>query len=288
MFIYLLLSLILCINGQFTCDSTLGCVDLTKVNVLTFFKDQYSMNNEGFSYNQLNCISGNACSESSEVDSIQCTNMGTDDGKNINWNCKSQLPTNLKIGVSNVACQGYRFIGDPTYIRSGSCKILYSLYDNNIKSNNTNISNNESKIIIVIFIALLLTVISCSMVCCYFNKKNNTLYSQIKSNKNEYKPISSKPLYYSIPPINPSCPPPINPEYKSQINQNQVPFYPPYQTTTYQNVIYPKQHPLYHQHKNNNKPIINIIEMKPSHNHHKENHNKEKYISISNGKSDNF
>ena len=100
-------------------------VQLGNVNVLTLRKDQYTTGRRGPSVLQLNCIGGSARSESHKVDTVQCTNTGFD-GKDYNWKCQSELPSNLKLGKTTVSCEGYDYPDDP-FVLIGSCGLEYNL-----------------------------------------------------------------------------------------------------------------------------------------------------------------
>ena len=105
--------------------STHSKVQLGNVNVLTLRKDQYTTGRRGPSVLQLNCVGGSARSESHKVETVQCTNTGFD-GRDYNWKCQSELPSNLKLGKTTVSCEGYDFPDDP-YVLVGSCGLEYNL-----------------------------------------------------------------------------------------------------------------------------------------------------------------
>jgi len=109
---------------------------LEDVNVLTLRKDQYTTARRVAPILQLNCIGGAARSESHKVETVQCTNTGFD-GKDYNWKCQADLPSNLKLGKLSVSCEGYDFSNDP-YILVGSCGLKYNLEYETINHNHNN------------------------------------------------------------------------------------------------------------------------------------------------------
>ena len=95
------------------------------INVLTLHKSQYTSSRRTSPVLQLDCVGGNAKRESYKVKTVQCYNKGLD-GKNSNWKCESQLPSNLKFGKMSVSCEGYDYADDP-YVLVGSCGLKYEL-----------------------------------------------------------------------------------------------------------------------------------------------------------------
>src|SRR5437763_13813177 len=61
------------------------------------------------------------------VDTIRCTNSGSDyDEKNVQWTCTASLPEEFKFGSTDVSCEGYANSDDP-YVLKGSCGVEYRL-----------------------------------------------------------------------------------------------------------------------------------------------------------------
>jgi hypothetical protein len=61
------------------------------------------------------------------VDTIRCTNAGSDyDEENIQWTCTAALPEEFKFGSTDVSCEGYESSDDP-YVLKGSCGVEYRL-----------------------------------------------------------------------------------------------------------------------------------------------------------------
>jgi SOCE-associated regulatory factor of calcium homoeostasis len=120
-------------------------IQLRDVNVLTLRKDQYTTARRVTPILQLNCVGGSAKSESHKVETVQCTNTGFD-GKDYNWKCQSDLPSNLKLGKLSVSCEGYEYPNDP-YVLVGSCGLKYNLEYETVNHNqhqNIPASNNQN------------------------------------------------------------------------------------------------------------------------------------------------
>ncbi|KAI0180315.1 hypothetical protein GGR52DRAFT_238300 [Hypoxylon sp. FL1284] len=62
-----------------------------------------------------------------EVDVMRCANAGTGyDADDVQWSCVASLPPELKLGATDVACEGYASPDDP-YVLRGSCAVRYRL-----------------------------------------------------------------------------------------------------------------------------------------------------------------
>jgi len=73
---------------------------------------------------QLNCIGGSARGLfNPQV--VQCYNRGSD-GLDVQWECKTDLDNDYRLGSINVICEGYDYPDDP-YILPGSCGLEYTL-----------------------------------------------------------------------------------------------------------------------------------------------------------------
>ncbi|KAL5047806.1 hypothetical protein BDW71DRAFT_35613 [Aspergillus fruticulosus] len=77
---------------------------------------------------QLNCVgpSKRICNMY-EIDSMRCTNAGYGyDEEDVQWTCTASLPSEFKLGSTDVVCEGYRNADDP-YVLKGSCGVEYRL-----------------------------------------------------------------------------------------------------------------------------------------------------------------
>ncbi|TEA22132.1 Store-operated calcium entry-associated regulatory factor [Colletotrichum sidae] len=76
---------------------------------------------------QLRCISSKSICALHEIDVMRCTNNGAGySSEDIQWSCAAFLPEELKLGSTDVGCEGYSSAGDP-YVLRGSCGVEYRL-----------------------------------------------------------------------------------------------------------------------------------------------------------------
>ncbi|KZL66340.1 transmembrane protein [Colletotrichum incanum] len=76
---------------------------------------------------QLKCVSSKAICDLHEIDVMRCTNQGAGySSEDIQWSCVASLPEELKLGSTDVICEGYANSDDP-YILRGSCGVEYRL-----------------------------------------------------------------------------------------------------------------------------------------------------------------
>ncbi|KAI1457755.1 hypothetical protein F4805DRAFT_164195 [Annulohypoxylon moriforme] len=76
---------------------------------------------------QLQCVSSPAICRLYPIDVMRCTNQGSGyDKEDIQWSCAASLPPELKLGSTDVKCEGYSSSGDP-YVLKGSCGVEYRL-----------------------------------------------------------------------------------------------------------------------------------------------------------------
>ncbi|RMJ12468.1 hypothetical protein BHE90_007188 [Fusarium euwallaceae] len=76
---------------------------------------------------QLRCVSRGAICDLYEIDVMRCTNQGSSWGdEDIEWSCTASLPEELKLGSTDVICEGYAYPDDP-YVLKGSCGVEYQL-----------------------------------------------------------------------------------------------------------------------------------------------------------------
>ncbi|CAI4217584.1 unnamed protein product [Parascedosporium putredinis] len=61
------------------------------------------------------------------IDVMRCTNQGSSySDEDIQWSCKAELPQELRLGSTEVICEGYDSPDDP-YVLKGSCGVEYRL-----------------------------------------------------------------------------------------------------------------------------------------------------------------
>lgn len=76
---------------------------------------------------QLRCVSSPAVCRLHEIDVMRCTNQGAGyDAEDVQWSCAAALPPELKLGSTDVVCEGYAGPDDP-YVLKGSCGVEYRL-----------------------------------------------------------------------------------------------------------------------------------------------------------------
>ncbi|KAI5926414.1 hypothetical protein F4810DRAFT_537197 [Camillea tinctor] len=76
---------------------------------------------------QLRCVSSPSICGLHAVDVLRCTNQGSSyDAEDIQWSCVASLPPELKLGSTDVVCEGYAGPDDP-YVLKGSCGVEYRL-----------------------------------------------------------------------------------------------------------------------------------------------------------------
>lgn len=58
---------------------------------------------------------------------MRCTNAGADYApEDVQWTCQASLPSEFKLGSTEVVCEGYESPEDP-YVLKGSCGVEYRL-----------------------------------------------------------------------------------------------------------------------------------------------------------------
>ena len=99
---------------------------LSNVKTLTLRKDLKTTHNRVSAVPQLKCIGGNAA-DLYQIDVMRCKNQGADyDDENIQWTCTANLPSEFKLGSTDVICEGFSSSDDP-YVLKGSCGVEYRL-----------------------------------------------------------------------------------------------------------------------------------------------------------------
>ncbi|KAG5440000.1 hypothetical protein PCK2_000692 [Pneumocystis canis] len=99
-------------------------IRLSKIQVLTFYKDKYTKSLRLSPSPQIVCVGGDA-KGLYEPSVIQCKNMGSEyDSEDIQWSCSSTLPSFYKLGRTDV---GYSGPYDE-YVLKGSCFLEYTLH----------------------------------------------------------------------------------------------------------------------------------------------------------------
>ena len=122
----LLLTLLLFVQPSVSARNKPEKVLLSKINTLTLRKDAKTSHNRVSALSQLKCVGGSA-KGLYEIETLRCKNAGagySDD--DVQWTCTADLPTEFKLGSTDVICEGFANPNDP-YVLKGSCGVEYRL-----------------------------------------------------------------------------------------------------------------------------------------------------------------
>ncbi len=98
---------------------------LSQVRTLTLRSNAKTSHRRVSAIPQLTC-KGPGCAHY-KVDILRCTNQGSSYGtEDIEWSCTASLPSEFKLGSTDVICEGYSS-PDDDYILKGSCGVEYRL-----------------------------------------------------------------------------------------------------------------------------------------------------------------
>lgn len=99
---------------------------LSDVKALTLRKDLKTSHNRLPPVPQLKCIGGTARGLY-EIDVLRCRNAGSSYGdEDVQWTCTATLPSEFKLGSTDVICEGFSSSEDP-YVLRRSCGVEYRL-----------------------------------------------------------------------------------------------------------------------------------------------------------------
>jgi len=99
---------------------------LSNIKTLTLHGGRQTTARRGPAVPQLDCVGGNA-KGLHNVDVMRCTNAGSDySDEDVQWTCQASLPSEFKLGSTDVVCEGYASAEDP-YVLKGSCGVEYRL-----------------------------------------------------------------------------------------------------------------------------------------------------------------
>lgn len=99
---------------------------LSNVKTLTLRKDLKTTHNRVPAAPQLKCVGGTA-KGLYDIDVVRCKNSGSSYGdEDIQWTCAASLPSEFKLGGTEVICEGFKNSEDP-YVLKGSCGVEYRL-----------------------------------------------------------------------------------------------------------------------------------------------------------------
>lgn len=100
-------------------------VHMKDVTSLVLQSGQFTTGRRSAPVPQLTCVGGSASSEAYRIDTIHCKQIGFD-GINPTWECSAVLDQDIRLGKTDVVCEGYAYPEDP-YILAGSCGVEYEL-----------------------------------------------------------------------------------------------------------------------------------------------------------------
>lgn len=100
-------------------------VKLIEVTAITLYKDRKTTGRRNSPIPQLSCVGGSAGCGAHVPEVVQCYNRGND-GLDVQWECKADMPNAYKFGRVEVLCEGYDYPDDP-YILKGSCGLEYTI-----------------------------------------------------------------------------------------------------------------------------------------------------------------
>lgn len=126
----LLLALISLLIAPAICDTPPGkdAILLSNVKTLTLRANRETSARRVTPIPQLSCVgpSKKIC-KLYQPEVMRCTNQGYDyDAEDVQWTCKTDLPAELKLGATDVICEGYRN-ADDKWILKGSCGVEYRM-----------------------------------------------------------------------------------------------------------------------------------------------------------------
>ncbi|KAI1202529.1 hypothetical protein F5X97DRAFT_212976 [Nemania serpens] len=100
---------------------------LSTVQSLTLRADKPAAHRRVPPVPQLRCVSSPRVCALHAVDVMRCSNQGSSYGaEDVEWSCSAALPPELKLGATDVLCEGYAGPDDP-YVLRGSCGVEYRL-----------------------------------------------------------------------------------------------------------------------------------------------------------------
>lgn len=101
---------------------------LSNVQTLTLRGDRQTTSRRVSPIPQLTCVgpSKKIC-DMYQIEAMRCTNEGYDyDAEDVQWTCTASLPSEFKLGATDVVCEGYRSSEDK-WVLKGSCGVEYRL-----------------------------------------------------------------------------------------------------------------------------------------------------------------
>jgi hypothetical protein len=102
-------------------------VELKTIQSLIFRKGAMTTGRRTSPVAQLACTGGGACGSGYDPSVVHCSNIGVDYATgDPSWKCTAELENGLRLGTTDVVCEGFRDRDDPWILR-GSCGLEYTL-----------------------------------------------------------------------------------------------------------------------------------------------------------------
>ena len=104
-------------------------VKLSSIKTLTLSDGRMTSFRRTAPVPQLKCVGGDGCKAGYRAETLQCRNMGGSysDPEDVQWACEGIVPDEVRLGRTDVVCEGYDG-PDDEYILRGSCGVEYTLY----------------------------------------------------------------------------------------------------------------------------------------------------------------
>ncbi|SPO04547.1 uncharacterized protein DNG_07232 [Cephalotrichum gorgonifer] len=102
-----------------------NAIFLSEVRTLTLRSPSKTTSRRVAPIPQLKCVSPAPLCALHRIDVMRCTNQGSSYGtEDVEWSCTAELPPELRLGSTEVVCEGYAHKDDP-YVLKGSCGVEY-------------------------------------------------------------------------------------------------------------------------------------------------------------------
>ncbi|KAL0246750.1 hypothetical protein GEMRC1_007957 [Eukaryota sp. GEM-RC1] len=185
------LLLLLSFTAAFRSDRVL----LRDVDTLVFNYGDHTSFRRTFSVPSLKCVGGSAKRmKNLHPTSVMCKNVGWD-GADVVWECTSDLSSDVRLGKTEVYCEGYDYPEDP-YVTRGSCGLEYTLesigqgrpYFSHASQHDTVSPSKILGFVIVLSVVLVLLCVICPKAPSSPNVHQRPLYPNVPE--------------YHVPPMN--------------------------------------------------------------------------------------
>jgi len=111
-------------GGDLAWGETHDRVWLPDIQVLTLTHGKMTTGRRSSPVKQIKCV-GECAQGQFKPSVVQCYNRGGD-GRDVQWECKSDMDNSFRFGDVEVVCEGFDYPEDP-HILAGSCALQYTL-----------------------------------------------------------------------------------------------------------------------------------------------------------------